>query len=187
MFNKECTEDPMFKKLIDAQLAIEPTADLYVYLGYLEMQSGKTSSAVENYNKAVDLESDKYKKSELLYKVATSYSRTSKSNARNYAQKAIDANPSNGKAYMLIAHLYANSANDCGESAFEKRAIYWKAADVARQAGRVDPSLSGKSSQAVNSYMSKAPSKEMIFSAGMSGKTVTFSCWVGGSVKVPNL
>lgn len=187
MFNKECTEDPMFKKLIDAQLAIEPTADLYVYLGYLEMQSGKTSSAVENYNKAVDLESDKYKKSELLYKVATSYSRTSKSNARNYAQKAIDANPSNGKAYMLIAHLYANSANDCGESAFEKRAIYWKAADVARQAGRVDPSLSGKSSQAVNSYMSKAPSKEMIFSSGMSGKTVTFNCWVGGSQKVPNL
>ena len=187
MFNKDCTDDPMFKKLIDAQLAIEPTADLYVYLGLLEMKSGNTSAAVSNFNKAGDLEKDKYKKSDIFYKVATIYARSSKSTARSYAQKAIDANASNGKAYLLIATLYANSANDCGDSAFDKRAIYWKAADVARQAGRVDPSLSGRSSQAVNSYMSKAPSKEMIFNSGMSGKTVTFNCWVGGSIKVPNL
>lgn len=187
MFNKDCTDDPMFKKLIDAQLAIEPTADLYVYLGLLEMKSGNTNAAVSNFNKAGDLEKDKYKKSDIFYKVATIYARSSKSTARSYAQKAIDANASNGKAYLLIATLYANSANDCGDSAFDKRAIYWKAADVARQAGRVDPSLSGRSSQAVNSYMSKAPSKEMIFNSGMSGKTVTFNCWVGGSIKVPNL
>ena len=55
------------------------------------------------------------------------------------------------------------------------------------KAGRVDPSLSGSSSQAANSYSAKAPSKEMIFSSGMAGKTVTFNCWVGGSVKVPSL
>lgn len=188
MYNKECTDDPMFKQLIDAQLALEPTADLYVYLGLLENKAGNKSSALSNFNKAIDLESDSFKKSELLYKVATINSRSgSRSSARTYAQKAIDANPANGKAYLLIANLYARSANDCGSTAFEKRAIYWKAADVARQAGRVDPSLSSKSGQAVNSYMGKAPSKEMIFSSGMSGKTVTFSCWVGGSIKVPNL
>jgi tetratricopeptide (TPR) repeat protein len=187
MYNKECSDDPMFKKVLDAQLAIEPTADLYVYLGYMEIKNGNTSSAVSYFNKAVDLETDKYRKSDLLYKVATSYARSNKSTARNYAQKAIDANSSNGKAYLLIASLYANSANDCGDSAFDKRAMYWKAAEVARQAGRVDPSLSGRSSQAVESYMSKAPSKEMIFSSGMADKTVTFACWVGGSVKVPNL
>ncbi len=187
MYNKECTDDPMFKKLLDAQLAIEPTADLYVYLGLLENKAGNKSGALSNFNKAIDLESDSSKKSDLLYKVAAIYSRSSRSSARSYAQKAIDANSSNGKAYLLIASLYARSANDCGTSAFEKRAIYWKAAEVARQAGRVDPSLSGKSSAAVNSYMAKAPSKEMIFSSGMAGKTVSFSCWVGGSVKVPNL
>ena len=27
----------------------------------------------------------------------------------------------------------------------------------------------------------------LIFSSGMAGKTVTFGCWVGGSVKVPAL
>jgi hypothetical protein len=87
----------------------------------------------------------------------------------------------------MIASLYASSANDCGTTTFEKRAIYWKAADVARQAGRVDPSLSGRAAQAATSYAAKAPSKEDIFNSGMSGKTVSFNCWVGGSVTVPSL
>jgi hypothetical protein len=121
-------------------------------------------------------------------KVATINKRKgSKSTARSYAQKAIDANPSNGRAYLLIANLYASSANDCGTSSFDKRAMYWKAADMASKAGRVDPSIRSSANQAVASYTAKAPSKEMIFSSGMAGKTVTFSCWVGGSVKVPNL
>lgn len=188
MYNKECSDDPMFKKILDAQLAIKPSADLYIYLGSLEAKAGNKSSALSYYTKAIDLETDKYRKSNLLYKVATDFSRSgNRSNARSYAQKSLDANSSNGKAYLLIANLYANSANDCGDSAFDKRAMYWKAAEVARQAGRVDPALSGRSSQAVESYMSKAPSKEMIFSSGMADKTVTFGCWVGGSVKVPNL
>ena len=136
----------------------------------------------------MSLETDNDKKSKIAYKVAVINKRKgSKSTARKYAQKAIDANPSNGRAYLLIANLYATSANSCGTSAFEKRAIYWKAADMARKAGRVDPSLSGSAGQAANSYSAKAPTKEMIFNSGMAGKTVTFNCWVGGSVKVPSL
>lgn len=188
MFNKECTDDPMFKRLLDAQLAIKPTADLYVYLGSLESKAGNKNSALDYYNKAIDLETDSYKKANLLYKVATDYVRRgSRSNARTYAQKSLDVNPSNGKAYLLIANLYASSANDCGESAFDKRAMYWKAADVARQAGRVDPSLSGRAERAIENYLAKVPSREMIFNSNMAGKTVSFNCWVGGSVKVPNL
>jgi len=100
---------------------------------------------------------------------------------------AISANKANGKAYLLIANLYATSANDCGSTPFEKRAIYWKAADMARQAGRVDPAVKGSANQSAASYAAKAPSKTDIFNSGMAGKTVTFSCWVGGSIKVPNL
>ena len=135
----------------------------------------------------MELETDAKKKSNIAYKVATIYRRGSKSTARSYAQKAISANPANGKAYLLIASLYAGSANACGSTPFEKRAIYWKAANMASKAGRVDPSLRGRANQAAASYNAKAPSKEMIFSSSMAGKTVTFSCWVGGSVKVPSL
>jgi tetratricopeptide (TPR) repeat protein len=187
MFSKECTDDPLFKEMVEVQAELDPSADVYVYLGTLKSKSGDTNGAVSDFNKALELETDARKKSNIAYKVATIYRNGSKSTARSYAQKAIDANPANGRAYLLIASLYANSANQCGNTTFEKRAIYWKAADMARKAGRVDPSLSGRASQSAVSYEAKAPTKEMIFTEGMAGKSVSFSCWVGGSVTVPNL
>jgi hypothetical protein len=187
MFSKDCIDDPMFQKLFEAQLALDPSADAYVYGGTLKKKAGDNKGAIADFNKALVLETDSKKKSNIAYKIATSYRRTSKSTARSYAQKAIDANPSNGRAYLLIANLYATSANDCGSTPFEKRAIYWKAADMARRAGRVDPSLNRNANQSAASYSAKAPSKTDIFNSGMAGKTVSFSCWVGGSVTVPNL
>ena len=187
MFSKECTDDPMFRKLFEAQLALDPSADAYMYGGVLKQKSGDMNGALADFNKAVELETDSYKKSEILYKIATTVRNSSSSQARSYALKAIDANPANGKAYLLIATLYGNSANACGDTPFEKRAIYWKAAAMARKAATVDPALSGRASQLAASYDAKAPSKEMIFSSGKAGQTITFSCWVGGSVAVPNL
>lgn len=187
MFSKDCIDDPMFQKLFEAQLALDPSADAYVYGGTLKKKAGDNKGAIADYNKALELESDPKKKSNIAYKIATSYRRSSKSTARSYAQKAINANPSNGRAYLLIANLYATSANDCGSTPFEKRAIYWKAADMARKAGRVDPSLSGNANQSAASYSAKAPSKTDIFNSGLAGKTIAFNCWVGGSVTVPNL
>jgi len=188
MFNKECTDDPMFQKLFEAQLALDPSADAYVYGGTLKMKNKDTKGALADFDKALSLETDAKKRGKIAYKVAVINKRKgSKSTARKYAQKAIDSDPSMGRAYLLIAGLYANSANACGTTTFEKRAIYWKAAEMARKAGRVDPSIGGSSKKAVTSYNAKAPSKEMIFQEGMAGKTVSFKCWVGGSVKVPSL
>jgi len=187
MFSKDCTDDPLFRELFEAQLALEPSASAYLYGGTLKQKAGDNRGAIADFNKAVELETDTYKKSNILYKIATTLRRSSKSQARNYAQKAINANSSNGKAYLLIANLYATSANQCGSTPFEKRAVYWKAADMARKAGRVDPSLSSRARQSAASYSAKAPSKTDIFQSGMAGKTLSFDCWVGGSIKVPNL
>ena len=187
MFSKECTDDPLFRKLFEAQLALEPSASAYVYGGTLKAADGDTRGAIADFDKAAELESDSYKKSNILYKAATIARRFSKSQARSYCLKAIEANSSNGKAYLLIANLYATSANDCGETPFEKRAIYWKAAEMARKAARVDPSLSSRANKAAASYSAKAPSKTDIFNSGLAGQMLTFKCWVGGSVRVPTL
>ncbi|MEM1257643.1 MAG: hypothetical protein AAGC45_01950 [Bacteroidota bacterium] len=187
MFSKECTDDPLFSKMVEVQAELDPSADVYVYLGTLKSKKGDNSGAIADFNKAVELETDSYRKSNILYKVATIVRKSSKSQARNYLNKAISANSSNGKAYLLLANLYAGSANACGENPFEKRAIYWKAAEVARKAGRVDPSLASRANKTASSYAQRAPSKTDIFNSGKAGQTITFKCWVGGSVKVPSL
>ena len=72
-----------------------------------------------------------------------------------------------GRAQLLIANLYAASANDCGDTQFKARAIYWLAADVARKAARVDESIKKLALKTAESYMGRAPSKTDIFTEGM--------------------
>ena len=188
MDSKDCTDDPLFVKLVESLHQLEPSAESAFYLGILKDKAKQSSEAIKYYNEAVSLQPDKNKKAKLLLRIASKYSsRGQKTTARDYANKAIQNNPSLGNAYLLLANLYANSANECGADQFEKRAIYWKAADMARKAGQVDPSIKGKAQASANSYQQRAPNKTDIFNSGRAGQTITFKCWVGGSVKVPSL
>ncbi|MGC1204258.1 MAG: tetratricopeptide repeat protein [Flavobacteriaceae bacterium] len=186
MSEKECTDDPLFFKLVNAYHEISPSANSAYYLGILKDKEGKSNEAIGFYEQAISLEKDGFKKSKLYYRVATKLK--AKGNygaARNYYRKALALNPSNGRPYLAIAAMYAASANSCGDTTFNKRAVYWLAADEARKAARVDPTLSSASAQSVESYSAKAPTKADIFTAANSGQTIRIGCWIGSSVTVP--
>ena len=123
-----------------------------------------------------------------MYKIALKFKEKGrKSTARNYARKALSYQPSLGKAYLMIANLYANSANNCGKSQFDKRAVYWLAANTAKKAARVDASIKKAALKTAASYIGRAPSKTDIFTEGMEGKIIEFSCWINENVMVPKL
>lgn len=185
---KDCTEDPLFFKLVEALHAADPSAKSALYLGQLAESRGNASKALEYFEQSAELETNPLDKAEVYYKIATNYKkRGSFSQARNYYRKALAAKPNFGRAYLQIADMYAASVNNCGETAFEKRAVYWLAADVAAKAGRVDPSLSSNANKAAAAYRGRAPQKTEIFQAGMQGKTINIGCWIGQSVRVPSL
>ena len=143
---------------------------------------------MEYYNEAADLETEPGEKVKIYRRIADNFRRKgSYSQARTYYNKVLQIKPSDGRSYLHIATMYAKSANNCGTTPFQKRAINWKAAEMAEKAARVDASIASSANAAASSYRQRAPSKQDIFSEGMAGKTVTFSCWVGGSVRVPNL
>lgn len=175
MADKNCTSDPLYMKMVENLHKLQPSAVSAYYLGLLNEGQKKNAEAVKFFNQAVDLETDNMKKSQILIKIAMKYQGAT---AVSYAQKALNFNPSNSNAYQIIAAMYANSANECGSTQFEKRAVYWLAANIARKGGL--ESLAAK-------YERLAPSKTDIFSEGMAGKTITFKCWIGQSVKVPSL
>ncbi|PVW17321.1 tetratricopeptide repeat protein [Marixanthomonas spongiae] len=184
---KEC-DTPLFFKLVQQLHTLEPSAKSAYYLGQLADQDGNTSKAMEYYNEAADLETEPAAKVKIFRKIADNFRKKgSYSQARTYYRKVLEIKPSDGRSYLHIASMYAKSANNCGTTPFEKRAINWKAAEMADKAARVDASVASTARSAASSYRQRAPSKQDIFSEGMGGKTVTFSCWVGGSVRVPNL
>jgi tetratricopeptide (TPR) repeat protein len=185
---KECSDDPLFVELVEALHSLSPSADSAYYLGILKDKAGNTTEAIAFYEESLTLESDAYRKAEILYKIAAKLKKRGlKSQARKYAKQALSNKPSMGKAYILIAGLYADSANDCGNNQFEKQAVYWLAAQTARRAAIVDPSLKKTSQKLEASYTGRAPSKTDIFTQGKAGEVISFDCWIRSSVTVPNL
>ena len=185
---KECSDDPLFVELVEALHGINPSANSAYYLGLLKDKAGDSQGALAYYEESLTLEEDQYRKATILYKIAVKFkTRGLKSKARTYALRALKNQPSMGKAYMLIANLYVSSANKCGATQFEKRAVYWLAAKTARRAASVDPGVKKTALKMAASYSGRAPSKTDIFTEGNSGQTIRFTCWINDSVIVPEL
>ena len=188
MYAKGCNDDPLFVRIVEQKNTLEPNADTAFYLGILKEKTGQTNEALNYYNQAVDLETDSFAKSKILFKIATNFKKKGQySQSRNYYMKALKFNPSLGQAYLAIASMYAKSANDCGTDNFSKRAVYWLAAMEAAKAARVDPNMKKNAAKSIANYQAKAPQKSEIFSSGRAGQTINVGCWIQRSVVVPNL
>ena len=188
MSEKECTDDPLFFDLVNAYHKLSPSANSAYYLGILKDKEGDSNGAISYYKQAIDLETDNFKKAKLNNRIGLKLkARGSYGQARSFFRESLRLNPSNGRPYLSIAAMYAASANSCGDTNFNKRAVYWLAADEARKAARVDPTQSSNSAKSVANYLAKAPQKSEIFSSGRSGETIKIACWIGASVTVPSI
>ena len=185
---KDCTKDPLFIKLVEQLDRLEPSADTKMYLGQLQAQSGNATKALVYYEQSAKMQTDPNKQARIYYKIAEEKRKTGRYNAaRTFYNKVLDIKPNDGRSYLKIAAMIAKSSSNCGGTPFEKRAVNWKAAQYADRAARVDPSIASNARAAAKSYRARVPQKTDIFSAGMAGKIITRNCWVGGSVRVPNL
>jgi tetratricopeptide (TPR) repeat protein len=188
MDSKDCSGDPLFVELVEALHQLNPSANSAYYLGLLNDKKGDSSEAIKYYTESIDLETDNLKKAKTLYKIALKFKKSGQySKSRSYANKALNFQPSLGSAYLLISNLYAASANNCGNTQFEKRAIYWLAAKDARKAASVDASIRKTAIKTAVSYEGRAPSKTDIFTEGKSGEIISIKCWIGKNVTVPSL
>lgn len=184
---KDC-ETPLFYQLVQQLHSLQPSAASAFYLGRLADRDGNNTDAIDYYNQAVELETNLNKTADYIFAIAENCrKRGSYSKARSNYYKVLEQKPSKGICYLRIADMYSKSSNDCGSTVFEKRAINWKAAEMAQRAARVDASIAATARATAESYRGRAPSKSDIFAEGMGGKTININCWIGGSVKVPNL
>ena len=183
---KECTEDAMYPKIVEAYVHADPSPGAYIFYAQVLEERGETRKAIEYRNKAVDIEPDSRKKAKYLYQIASTMRKRSKSEARTYALKALKYQPSMGHAYLLIANLYASSANSCGTDEFSKRMVYVAAANKAQQAKSVDPSMTSTANRYIKAYSDNSPSTKMIFQMGLkSGTPHKIGCWIGETVRIP--
>lgn len=186
---EECTDSDMFYTIVETLQEKNPSSKTAFYLGQLAQKDGKTSKAIKYFEEAADLENNKLDKAKVLYKLGGFYkSKGSYSTARSFYRKALDNNPSMGKAYLNIAEMYSKSVNNCGKDPFSKRAVYWLAANYASRAARVDASIKDRANKTASSYRGRAPSKKDIFQSDYKeGQSIKIGCWIGESVTVPKI
>ena len=188
LYAKGCTDDPLFVKIVEQKNSIDPDSNTAFYIGILKDKAGQSSEALKFYEQALSLETDNFKKAKLNEKIGDKLRKKgSYGSARNYYSKALQLNPSNGRPHLKIADMYNRSANNCGDSNFNKRAVFWLAEAEALKAGRVDPTLKKSAAQSAANYKAKAPSKSDIFNKGNQGETIKIGCWIQRSVTVPNI
>ncbi|SDW53913.1 hypothetical protein SAMN05444411_101940 [Lutibacter oricola] len=188
MYNKECTDDPFYDTLVEAYVKADPSPQASVFYAGILMKNGETNKAMDYFNQAIDQETDPYKKAKNLLKVAQILSKKGrKSEARSNAYKALEFAPTMGKAYLLVAGMYASSANSCGTDVVTKRLVYVAAANKALKAKQVDPSISSLANKYIRSYTANMPSKKDLFTSDKgitAGSTHRIGCWIGESVRV---
>lgn len=185
---KDCTDSSLFQNMVTQLHSLEPSARSAKYLGILAGKRGDATAAANYFQESIDLETDPKERASAYYQLAeTARKEGSYGKARGLYNKALSEDGSMGICYLKIAAMYAASANNCGNDAFDKRAVYWLAASTAERAGRVQPSLSSTANRTAASYRASAPDKTMIFSSGKGGSTITIGCWIGSSVRVPSV
>ena len=188
LYGKQCDESELFVKIVQKKNELEPNASTAYYLGTIKDKQRNSSEALVYYNQAIELEADSYEKAKILFRIATNFRKNGFfSKARSYYMQTLGFNPSLGKSYLAIAQMYASSAKNCGADNFSQRAVYWLASNEAMKASRVDGTLKSAAVKSSRNYEAKAPQKAEIFSSGREGEVIEISCWIGRSVKVPNL
>ncbi|MBK5210519.1 MAG: hypothetical protein JJE44_13605 [Flavobacteriaceae bacterium] len=187
MYNKECTDDPFYDVLVEAYVKADPSPQASVFYAGILMKNGETNKAMEYFKKAIDQETDSYSRAKYALRVAEILRKKGRlEEARSYAYKAIDYQPTLGKAYLLIASMYASSANSCGNDVVSKRMVYVAALNKAKKAKSVDPSISSLANRFISSYAENIPSKKDLFVAGVqSGSSHRIGCWINETVIVP--
>lgn len=184
---KDCTDTDLFKQMVEELHRLEPSAKSAKYLGILAGNRGDSAAEARYYQEAIDLETDPKERANAYYRLAEKARKSgSYGKARGLYNKALSEDSSLGIAYLRIAAMYNASANNCGTTAFDKRAVYWLAASTARRAGRVNPSLARTADKTAASYEALAPSTADIFQSGRAGQTIKIGCWIGSSVRVPS-
>ena len=181
----KCTNEEAYFEASEAAHVIEPTAATAAGCGYMYYKKGDLDKSISYFDQAIELEQDVMAKAENSYNAAVVLmSKKMYGKARQYANKALSFNPNSGKAYILIAQMYAASPNWSDEAALNK-CVYFTAIDKLQRAKNVDPSVAEEAQKLINTYSAYTPKDEDLFFLGLKkGSSVTIGGWIGETTTI---
>lgn len=178
----DCDASPLFAKASEKLYQLEPSAEAAYNMARMYIKANQNDKAQTYYKQAIEGEKDPMNLSRYYYELAAISWTTNPQQARTYLKKAIDNNPNNGKAYLLLGDVYAHNSKSYGENDFERSTVFLVAVDYYNKAKKADPSVTADANERINTYSQYFPSKEDIFFYTYTeGQAYQVGGWIGES------
>ena len=184
LLDNKCTTDSIFSKVATAWYGLELNSKSAGSLAIAQMRSGNSDKAISLYEEAAKLASNPQEKATYYYTLARQLLAVDKYKVIEFTNKALVADTKMGKAYLMMADDYAG-INDCKGYNYEKKLVYYLAAEAATKAGIADPTYVKIAAKKSEQYLKMAPSSSEIKASKMGGKTVTIGCGLNQKVSIP--
>jgi len=181
-----CSETDLYFTASEYLYHLEPSAGAAIGLANKSLRDKDYETALKYYEQAANLETDKNKASDYMMQLAGIFSNQRNfARARQAAYDALEYNPNNGEAYILVAQLYASSANNIFSEPEKAGLVYLAAVDKLQKARAVDPSVAGKANSLINRYSGAFMDTETAFMMGIkAGESVFIPGWIGENTTV---
>jgi hypothetical protein len=166
---QECTDSKEYAMLVDTIIAIDPSSiDAVIKQATLRLAQGKTSEAINSFEKALGMSEDADQKSEIELEIAMAYYRAGSHKAAHDAGVRVTGKNS-GKGYEIAAKSVNSLMNSCGVSTFDRKANNYYAVELAQKSGN---------SSLVEAYKKQCPTSSDLFNEDKEvGEKVTLECW----------
>lgn len=183
--NAGCTDSDLYYNAAENLYQIERTSESAYHLAEMNFDKMNFDRAEDYYLEAVELGDDNFLKSTYYTKLATlRLNSEDYRTARDYAKKAIESNPDNGTAYMIVGNAYSSVKPFNDE--LQNQMVYWVAADYFRKAKEKDPDLSGRVNEYIQTVSRLFPKKEDLFFISVieEGVPYTVGGWINETTTV---
>ncbi len=188
MGRAQCSSDFMLT-VAENLYKVAPEPQTGVFLATIFEQKEDFEKSLFYWQESINNESDPKERVGYIMRAATSaLAANNYRQAATFAREALDVEPENGMAYMILGQAYgAGSGSSC--SGFDRQAAFWLAVDNLQRARGLlsgDPAQTETLNAMINSFSANFPSSEDTFFLGLNkGDAYTVNCgWIAGRTTV---
>ena len=181
-----CTDTDFYFDLSENLHRLNPSANSAIGLANRSLQNKDYGAAMTYYEQAAELEQDRGKSSGYMMTLSQILlSQRRFAQARQSAYDALKFNPNNGDAYILIAKMYASSAEGIFSESEKRGLVFCAAVDKLQKAKSVDPSVSSEANKLINQYSGYYMDTQDSFMMGLKdGESVFVPGWIGETTTI---
>ena len=172
----KCASKPIFETIALQLNQLKPSSKTAFYLANYYNNTQNGTKALDYFQQSVALATSNDEKATTSYTIASILANTDKAKAREHLMVAIQNQPKNGKYFIFLANMYANSS-ECTANEQERKALNQLAYNTVQKAAQIEP----KYAQTV-ANISKGYLKNRGEIAELKNKTVKIGCWINESI-----